>query len=254
MRIVRFTRSGRVGYGIYEDDYVHVVHNPFSPKKTGKRFDIHDMRLLCPMTPSKIVCAGLNYVDHAAEMNMPIPDEPVIFLKPPSSALDPGGTIIYPDMAHQVDHEAELAVVIGAVAKDVSCADAPRFILGYTCFNDVTARDLQRRDSQWTRAKSFDTFGPFGPWVETDIDPTNVRVEAFLNGETRQSSSTANLIFPVVKLVSFISKIMTLLPGDIIATGTPPGIGPMKVGDEIEVRISGIGGLINRVAAAAPAA
>lgn len=226
---------------------MYPVAGQFDHRRKGKPFQVIDAKLLAPSLPTKIVCAGLNYKDHAAEMNMPIPEEPVIFLKPPSAALGPSGVIRYPKMSHQVDYEAELAVVIGREAKEVSPEQARGFILGYTCMNDVTARDLQRKDGQWTRAKSFDTFAPFGPWIETEFDPSGALVEAFLNGDLKQSSSTANMIFPVEALVSFISHVMTLFPGDIIATGTPTGIGPMKAGDEIEVRISGIGSLLNKL-------
>jgi len=247
MRLVRYLRKGVEGFGIYEGDLVYPVAGQFDHRRKGKPFQVIDAKLLAPSLPTKIVCAGLNYKDHAAEMNMPIPEEPVIFLKPPSAALGPSGVIRYPKMSHQVDYEAELAVVIGREAKEVSPEQARGFILGYTCMNDVTARDLQRKDGQWTRAKSFDTFAPFGPWIETEFDPSGALVEAFLNGDLKQSSSTANMIFPVEALVSFISHVMTLFPGDIIATGTPTGIGPMKAGDEIEVRISGIGSLLNKL-------
>lgn len=247
MRIVRYSYREKDGYGVYEGDYVQPVEGLLSLKKAGKPVAVINTRFLAPSQPTKIVCAGLNYIDHAAEMKMPIPEEPVVFIKPPSSVLRPGGVIRYPRMSHQVDYEAELGVVIGKTAKDISPEEARGYILGYTCVNDVTARDLQKKDGQWTRAKSFDTFCPFGPWIETELDPTSVMVEAYLNGEKRQSSSTANLIFPVYGIVSFISRVMTLNPGDLIATGTPTGIGSMKVGDEIEVRISGIGTLLNKV-------
>jgi len=247
MRLVRYIKNKTEGYGIYEGDEVQPVEDLFTLKRAGRKFSMVEAKFLPPCRPTKIVCAGLNYVDHAVEMGLPIPAEPVIFLKPPSAALGPGGTIKYPKMAHQVDYEAELGVVIARDCKDVSPEDAARFILGYTCFNDITARDLQRKDGQWARAKSFDTFASFGPWIETELDPMNTLVEAYLNGEMRQSSSTANMIFPAYALVSFISKVMTLRPGDLIATGTPPGIGPMKVGDEIEVRIKGIGNLLNHM-------
>jgi len=247
MRLVRYSYRDKDGYGIYEGDFVQPVEGLVRHKAAGRKVEVINTKFLAPSEPTKIVCAGLNYMDHAVEMNMPIPEEPVIFIKPPSSVLRPGGVIRYPVMSHQVDHEAELAVVIGKTAKDVSPEDAPSYILGYTCFNDVTARDLQRKDGQWTRAKSFDTFSPFGPWIETELNPMDVTVEAYLNGEQRQSSSTANMICTVYGLVSFISRVMTLYPGDVIATGTPPGIGPMKVGDEVEVRISGIGSLHNTV-------
>jgi len=248
MRIVRYSKDGKEGYGILEDEQVFPIVGLTEHKRVGKGIPMIKTRFLAPSQPTKIVCAGLNYVDHAAEMKMPIPEEPVMFIKPPSAVLGPGGTIRYPLMSHQVDYEAELAVVIGKTAKDVSPEQAKSYIIGYTCFNDVTARDLQRKDSQWTRAKSFDTFAPFGPWIETEFDPMKGSlIEAYLNGERRQSSSISNMVFTVYGLVSYISRVMTLFPGDVIATGTPPGIGPMKTGDEIEVRIEGIGRLVNTV-------
>ncbi len=191
-----------------------------------------------PVKPTKIICVGTNYRDHAKELDMKIPEEPLIFLKPPSSLIYDSQEIIYPHGVERLDYEAELAVVIG---------DVPGHILGYTCLNDVTARDLQKKDGQWTRSKSFDTFCPVGPVIETDIDPADIKVESYLNGVLKQSSSTRNLIFGVPALLSFISGIMTLMPGDIISTGTPYGVGPMQPGDEIEVRIEGIGSLKNKV-------
>lgn len=248
MKLVRFSHNSKEGYGVYEDGVIQQVDDLFSPRKTGVTLEFKDVTLLAPCVPSKIICGGLNYKDHAAEMKMPLPHEPIIFIKPSTAVLEPGGVIRYPTISHQVEHEAELALVVGRKARHVSVEDAPGYILGYTCFNDVTARDIQKRDGQWTRAKSFDTFAPFGPWIETELDPDNVTVEAYLNGERKQSSSTANMVFSVFTLLSFVSQVMTLLPGDLIATGTPPGIGPMQAGDEIEVRISGIGSLINKVA------
>ncbi|MDI6870695.1 MAG: fumarylacetoacetate hydrolase family protein [Bacillota bacterium] len=195
----------------------------------------------------KIVCVGLNYRDHAAELGMALPAEPVIFLKPETALIGPEEPIVYPAMSRQVDYEAELAVVIGREARNVTAAEAGRYIAGYTCFNDVTARDLQRRDVQWTRAKSFDTFAPVGKEVVRGIDPSDLLVECYVNGERRQSSSTRNLIFPVPELVSFVSRVMTLHPGDLIATGTPPGVGQLRPGDVVEVVIEGVGRLRNPV-------
>lgn len=247
MRIVRFLKDKKEGYGILEDGRIHRIGGPLSMKRSGDSFLSGEARLLAPSRPTKIVCAGLNYTDHAAEMGMQVPAEPVLFIKPPSALLRPGGVIVYPPQSAQVEYEAELAVVIGRKAKDVAAADAAHYILGYTCMNDVTARDLQRRDGQWTRAKSFDTFAPVGPWIETELDTSCLRVELYLNGVVKQSSTTDKMIFNVQEIVSYISHMMTLLPGDIIATGTPPGIGPMNVGDDVEVRIEGIGSLVNTV-------
>ncbi len=206
-----------------------------------------DVKILPPCSPSKIVAVGLNYSDHAKEMKLKIPDFPALFLKPSSSVIGSGDYIIYPPMSKQVDYEAELAVVIGKTASYVSEADAAQYILGYTCLNDVTARDLQAIDSQWTRAKGFDTFAPLGPVIETELDGDNADITLRLNGEVRQHSNTSNFIFSVNNLVSQISKVMTLNPGDVITTGTPSGIGPMKPGDIVEVDISGIGILKNTV-------
>ncbi len=199
--------------------------------------------------PSKIVCVGLNYIDHAKELNMRIPDEPIIFLKPPSAVIFNNQKIVYPNISKQVDYEAELAVVIGKKCKNVSEKNSKKYILGYACLNDVTARDLQKKDEQWTRAKSFDTFCPLGPHIVSGINPDNLKIELFLNGKLKQSSNTKNLIFKVEKLVSFISKIMTLEKYDVIATGTPVGVGPVKIGDKIEVKIEKIGTLTNFVVA-----
>jgi 2-keto-4-pentenoate hydratase/2-oxohepta-3-ene-1,7-dioic acid hydratase in catechol pathway len=190
---------------------------------------------------------GLNYRDHAAEVRLPVPEEPILFLKPPSSVIGPGEPILLPPQSDRVDYEAELAVVIGKVARNVPMERAGDYVFGYTCLNDVTARDLQKKDGQWTRSKSFDTFCPIGPWVETEVDPSDLPIELYLNGECRQRSRTSELIFGPLFLVEFVSKVMTLQPGDIIATGTTSGIGPMKVGDKVEVRIDGIGSLINPV-------
>ncbi len=197
--------------------------------------------------PSKIVCVGLNYREHAVELKLKIPKEPVIFLKPSSSIIYNKDDIVYPPKVRRLDFEAELAVVIKKKTKNIKPKEAPAYILGYTCLNDVTARDLQKRDGQWTRSKSFDTFCPIGPVIETDLDPSDIKIESRLNGILRQSSSSADLIFPVYELVAYISGIMTLLPGDIISTGTPPGVGPMRPRDLIEVRIEGIGTLKNKV-------
>ena len=199
--------------------------------------------------PSKIVAVGLNYIDHAKEFNMAIPSEPIIFLKPSSSVIFNNEKIKYPKMSKQVDYEAELAIVIGKKCKNVSEKNSKKYILGYACLNDVTARDLQKKDGQWTRAKSFDTFSPIGPHIVSGINPNNLKIELFLNGELKQSSNTKNLIFIVEKLVSFISKIMTLEKYDVIATGTPIGVGPVKTGDKVEVKIEKIGTLTNYVVA-----
>jgi 2-keto-4-pentenoate hydratase/2-oxohepta-3-ene-1,7-dioic acid hydratase in catechol pathway len=218
--------------------------------ETGEVLALGDVNLLAPCEPSKIVALGLNYRDHAAEFGRQAPDEPLIFLKPSTAVIGPGANIIYPRMSRRVDYEAELGVVIGKTARRVEEENALEYVLGYTCFNDVTARDLQKKDGLFTRAKGFDTFAALGPWIETGLaDPDKVMVEAYLNGERRQHASTSTMVFGVRRLIAFISEVMTLLPGDVIATGTPSGVGPMRPGDEVEVRVEGIGTLQNRVLA-----
>lgn len=251
MKIVRYRRNDdEVSYGIVSDDRIRPLKgDPFCSEicEDKEWVNLSEVRLLSPCKPSKIIALGLNYKDHALELGMELPEVPLIFIKPGTSVIGPGESIVYPGMSQRVDYEAELGVVIGRVAKNVSVEEAFDHVLGYTCFNDVTARDLQRKDGQFTRSKSFDTFAPIGPWVETEIDPGNLAVKSILNGKIRQQSSTRNLIFDVPYLVHFISSIMTLIPGDVIATGTPGGIGPMKPGDTIEIAIEGIGSLVNKV-------
>ncbi|HOE18308.1 MAG TPA: fumarylacetoacetate hydrolase family protein [Syntrophorhabdaceae bacterium] len=199
--------------------------------------------------PTKIIAIGLNYIDHAKELNMPIPEYPIIFMKPPTSVIENGDPILYPMQSKEVHYEGELAIVMKERARFVKQEDARRFIAGYACANDVTARDLQRIDGQWTRAKSFDTFCPLGPGIVSAADPANLTIETRVNSVTKQRSNTSNMIFNVFYLVSYISEVMTLLPGDVIITGTPPGVGPIVPGDEVEVEIEGIGILRNRVEA-----
>jgi len=209
------------------------------------------MKILEPVRPSKIVCVGRNYREHAAELGNKMPDEPLLFLKAPSAIIYSDGQIVLPAASQQVEHEGELGVVIGRVARNIASHEDPlSYVLGYTCVNDVTARDLQRKDVQFTRGKSFDTFCPVGPWIETDIDPGNVVVQTRLNGELKQKGNTADMAFPVAFLIRYISEIMTLYPGDLIATGTPAGVSRMKPGDIVEVEVSGIGVLRNHVVSA----
>lgn len=252
MRIVRFEMAGRSGYGILQGEKIQVLWGtPYDGlTTTGEIMSFSEVTLLAPCQPSKIVALGLNYRDHAAEFGNPVPDEPLIFLKPSTAVIGPDAAIVYPAMSRRVDYEAELAVVMGKTARHVQEASYRDYVLGYTAFNDVTARDLQKKDGQFTRSKSFDTFAPLGPWIETEIgDPDRLTVEAYLNGDPRQHSHTGNMVFGVAALVSFISRVMTLLPGDIIATGTPSGIGPMRPGDVVEIRVEGIGALRNPVVA-----
>ncbi len=252
MRLVRFALGDRESYGVLKGEAISPIQEtPFRETlKTGELIPLDNVNLLAPCEPSKIIALGLNYQDHAAEFGRQVPDEPLIFLKPSTSVIGPEADIIYPQMSRRVDYEAELAVIIGKTARRVKEENALEYVLGYTCFNDVTARDLQKKDGLFTRAKGFDTFAAMGPWIETGIDdPDNLIVEAYLNGEPRQHSSTNNMVFGVHRLISFISQVMTLLPGDVIATGTPAGVGPMRPGDVVEVRVEGIGTLRNRVVA-----
>jgi len=248
-RFVRFLHDGRWRYGLLAQKGVTPLKGSiFSGwERSGRPLPLARVRLGPPCRPGKIVAVGVNYRGHAREMGHDLPEDPKIFLKPGTAVIGPGEDIRYPSMASRVDYEAELAVVVGRRCRNVPKEEAMDHILGCTCFNDVTARDLQKKDGQWARAKSFDTFAPLGPAIVTGIDPSDLVVESWLNGRRKQSSSTADLIFSVPELVSFISRVMTLLPGDVIATGTPAGIGPMVPGDRIEVRVGGVGSLLNRV-------
>lgn len=250
MRFVRFLHLGKIYYGILAGEQVQPLAGPpFSNSPpVGQPLPLAAIKVLAPCEPSKIIALGLNYRDHAAEMRMKLPDEPLIFLKPSTSVIGPEAPIVLPRQSRRVDYEAELAVVIGRVARKVTIDRADDYIWGYTCCNDVTARDLQKKDGQFTRSKSFDTFAPLGPWIETVLpEPEAVTVEAIVNGERRQFSHIGNLVFGLATLVSFISHIMTLLPGDVIATGTPSGVGPLHPGDNVEIRLGGIGTLHNPV-------
>jgi len=220
---------------------------PRAAGEAPRRADFDAVTILAPASPTKIVAIGLNYRDHAAEMGTPLPDEPLIFLKPPSAVIGTEEDIVLPRMAARVDYEGELAVMIGRRVKDATAGEARGAIFGYTCLNDVTARDLQARDGQWSRAKGFDTFACVGPAIATGVDPSDLVIETWLNGRRVQASRTSQLIFDVAALVSFVSRVMTLEPGDLISTGTPSGVGPLAEGDVVEVRIEGIGTLRNPV-------
>ncbi len=249
MKIVRFSHNDQVKYGVMTGNAVSAIEgSPFDTfKETDRYFLPTEIKILSPCQPYKIIALGVNYSSHGKEMKHKLPAEPLIFLKPSTSVIGPDENIIYPPSSKKVDYEGELGVVIKSVAQNVSVKDAKDYILGYTCVNDVTARDLQAKDVQWTRAKSFDTFCPIGPCIETECDPANLLLETILNGKVKQKANTRQLIFKVPELVSFISHIMTLLPGDVIATGTPEGIGSMQPGDVVEVRIEGIGTLKNTI-------
>ena len=246
MKYVRFRIKDSIKKGVLKEDTIY----PDNEKSgVGARpLALKNVRLLCPVIPAKIVAVGLNYIDHAKELNMPIPEEPLIFLKPPSSVIGPEDAIIYPKWSDRVDYEAELAIVIKKRARKVPIEEADEYIMGYSCLNDVTARDLQKKDTQWTRAKSFDTFCPIGPVIESDVDASSLKIELSVNGLVKQSSSTANMIFDCKRLLSFVSNIMTLEKNDVIATGTPAGVGELKPGDRVEVKIENIGSLVNTVA------
>lgn len=249
MKVGRFKKDDKIFYGAVENECVREIAGDIFGAYTilNKKFALKEIEPLAPCLPSKIVAIGLNYRSHAEEVKMELPEEPILFLKPSTAVIGPGQDICFPAMSKRVDYEGELGVVIGKKSSMVGVEQAPDYIRGYTCFNDVTARDLQKKDRQWTRAKGFDTFAPLGPYIETDFDPERAVIETYVNGEKKQSGSTRDLIFPVFFLVSFISHIMTLLPGDVIATGTPSGIGPLQVGDVVEIRIEGIGTLCNKV-------
>lgn len=249
MKFVRFRAGGMPRYGILEDGRVTEIRGSIYGRYRRARtsYPLARVRLLPPCEPTKIVAVGLNYRDHAAEFGHPIPDEPILFLKPLTALIGPGDRIVHPAISQRVDHEAELAIVMRRRGRNIPRGQALRYVLGYTCHNDVTARDLQNKDGQWTRAKSFDTFAPLGPYIATGLDPHRLHIEARVGGEVRQSSNTDQLIFDVPTLVAFVSQVMTLHPGDVIVTGTPPGVGPLKRGDVVEVEIEGIGVLRNRV-------
>jgi len=224
-----------------------------SPFEGFRRLEVNQplesVRLLAPILPTKIICVGRNYAAHAHEHGAEVPDAPLIFLKPPSSLIGPGAPIVLPPQSQQVEHEAELVVVIGKRGRWIPIENALDYVLGYTCGNDVTGRDLQNRDGQWTRAKGFDTFCSIGPWIETDFDPADSLVTCHVNGEMRQMASTRDMVFNVRQLIAFISSVMTLEPGDLLMTGTPAGVGPLLAGDSVEVTIEGLGALRNPVIA-----
>jgi len=262
VRIARFTTgedpqfgviTGEVDdHGIPDEDCVVVALNG-DPLYVGlhlsnKEYPLSEVRLLSPVLPrSKVIGIGRNYAAHAAEMGGEVPAEPLMFIKPNTSVIGPGDPIFYPRQSNEVHYEAELAVVIGRICRDVPVEKVADVIQGYTVGNDVTARDLQRSDVQFTRAKGFDSFCPLGPWIETELDVSDLRVQTFLNGDPKQDGTTRDMIFDVPALVAHVSSVMTLLPGDVILTGTPEGVGPMQVGDEVEVSIAGIGNLTNPV-------
>ena len=249
MKIVRFTADSDVKYGILSGESIQAIEGePFRDiKPTDQHYKLSKVNLLSPCLPSKIVALGLNYHNHAKELNSPLPNAPLIFLKPSTAVIGPEDNIIYPPSSNRVDYECELAVVIKKPVWRISIEDTLDYVLGYTCFNDITARDIQNQNGQLTRAKSFDTFAAVGPCIETELDPGNVPLETYLNKKIKQKGNTTDLIYSIPELINFISNVMSLLPGDIIATGTPSGIGPMYPGDTVEIKIGGIGTLRNYV-------
>jgi 2-keto-4-pentenoate hydratase/2-oxohepta-3-ene-1,7-dioic acid hydratase in catechol pathway len=252
VRFARVARPTGPAFALVQDDHAVLIEgHPFGRFTTTNQVaPLDQVRLLAPVLPTKILCVGKNYADHAAEMGGEVPAEPLVFSKPATAVIGPGDDIVLPALSTEVHHEAELAVVVGRLTRKVAVEDALDAVLGYTCANDVTARDLQRSDGQWTRAKGFDTFCPLGPWIETDLDvAAGADVRCRVNGETRQDGSTADLVFDVASLVAYCAAFATLLPGDVLLTGTPAGVGPLRDGDTVEVEIDGIGTLANHVAA-----
>lgn len=254
MRIARAELpSGAVGYGrVIDQQFQLLDRSPFeqslqSLQPTGRLAPLASVRLLAPCQPSKIVCIGRNYAEHAAEHGVDVPAEPLIFLKPPSAVTGPGASVVLTPLSQRVEHEAELCVVIGRRARHLQPEHALAAVLGYTCGNDVTARDLQRRDGQWSRAKGFDTFCPLGPWIETELDWRDQVVQCLVNGEVRQAGSTRDMVFGVPELLAYVTAVMTLEPGDVLMTGTPSGVSPLLAGDSVAVSVSGIGVLANVV-------
>lgn len=257
MKIVRFSHNDAIRYGILDDgDLVVLAADPLFAgfDTTGERVPLADVALLAPVIPrSKVVCVGRNYRDHASELGNDVPAEPLLFFKPNTSVIGPGDAIVLPPQSERVDFEGEVAAVIGRIAKNVSADDALDYVFGFTAANDVTARDLQRSDGQWARAKGFDTFCPLGPAIETDFDPTgSARVRTRVNGEERQNGPVSDMIFPLADVIAYASAAFTLLPGDVILTGTPAGVGPLAAGDIVEVDVEGLGILRNTVRASSP--
>jgi 2-keto-4-pentenoate hydratase/2-oxohepta-3-ene-1,7-dioic acid hydratase in catechol pathway len=254
VRIARIAHPTGMSFAVLEGDgpgalAAEIEGHPFAQiKLTGQRWALEDVRLLAPILPSKVVCVGRNYAEHAAELGNEVPQEPLLFLKPSTSVIGPGEQIRLPAVSDQVEHEAELAVVIGLPgARGLDREAAKGSIFGYTCANDVTARDLQRQDVQFTRAKGFDSFCPLGPWIETDADVADAEVRCEVGGEVRQLGSTKDMIFDPAALVAYVSQVMTLLPGDVVLTGTPAGVGPLQAGETVAVSVAGIGTLSNKV-------
>ena len=262
MRIARYVHDGEVAFGVVEagdrgpdgeEPELHVAEiagHPFGTVTfSGVRHSLESVKLLAPVLPSKVVAIGKNYAAHASEMGGEVPEQPLIFIKPSTAVTGSGDNIAYPPSSQRVDYEGELAVVIGRLCRDVPEERAAEVVFGYTCANDVTARDQQKTDGQWSRAKGYDSFCPLGPWIETDLDIADLQVTTTLNGEVKQDGRTSSIVHKLPKLIAYVTSCMTLLPGDVILTGTPEGVGPMSIGDEVAVEIEGIGRLVNTVVA-----
>ncbi|RME64763.1 MAG: DUF2437 domain-containing protein [Caldilineae bacterium] len=264
MRFVRFTAdtlqgSWGPGWGLVVEDLVYPLKQApyisprldrkFAPEVIGAPYLFEEVHLLPPCEPRKIICVGRNYAEHAAELGNEVPEEPAIFLKAPTTLIGPGEAIVLPSASERVDHEAELALVIGKRCRYLNAVDAHNIVLGYTCANDVTARDLQRKDVQWTRGKNFDTFCPVGPWLETTFNPSNKTIRCLVNDEVRQESNTDKFIHPISAILAYVSNFMTLEPGDLVLTGTPAGVSPLQAGDSVTVEVEGLGSLTNPVVA-----
>ena len=251
MKLIRFRSGERIATGVLEGEIVRPLQGTFfeEPLPTGEELPADGVRLLAPVIPSKLVCVARNYAEHAKEMGNPVPQDPVLFFKPATSVIGPGDPIPLPPGAGRVDHEAELAAVIGRLCRSVTEDDAMSAVLGFTCANDITSRDWQKSDVQWARAKGSDGFGPLGPWIETELDPSDVEIVSRVNGELRQKGRTSEMTLSPARLISHISQTITLLPGDVVLTGTPPGVGPLEPGDTVEVEIERIGVLENPVVA-----
>jgi 2-keto-4-pentenoate hydratase/2-oxohepta-3-ene-1,7-dioic acid hydratase in catechol pathway len=259
VRIARFSIGDRVAFGVVEESageggdgllVAPITGHPFGPiEPSDLRVPLADVRLLAPVLPSKVIGVGRNYADHARELDNEVPPTPLLFFKPSTSVIGPGDAIVYPPQSRNVQHEAELAIVIGRLCREVPRERVADVVLGYTCGNDVTARDLQKTDDQWARAKGFDSFCPLGPWIETDLDPADVAITCTVGSELRQAGRTKQMVHDVYALVAYISEAFTLLPGDVILTGTPAGVSPLSIGDEVSVTVERIGTLVNRVVA-----
>ncbi len=263
MRVIRFTVAAEKGLGtdplfgllepdnsikLLKGDPIYAGFNPISSNEVN--LNLSEVRLLAPVIPrSKVVCIGKNYADHAAEMDSKVPTSPIIFIKPNTSVIGPNEVITWPKMSERIDHEAELAIVIGRICKSVPGNKIKEVIFGYTIANDVTARDLQKVDGQWTRAKGFDGFCPIGPWIDTEFAPLNQKISAKVNGEIKQQDVLSNMVFKIGQIIEFVTEAMTLLPGDVILTGTPAGVSAMPEGAEIEIEIEGLGSLKNKLSA-----